>query len=203
MHRRAVFLAGDGGNRGTDRTGDDSQHRPHLLRIHARMIGEERTDAEEREHRSDQFQRRDPLVRQRKVSNADGDQRKRGGQNRRQSAVDVLLRPVNRPVVTGEHQQRHDRDQAPLDAPTWPAGADNRDHRRHHAAGDKEPDGGHVERPQAAISDFDDEPGRAPDQTEERIQRNAGSGGRAGITEEHSTRSVSRVRVETFESPLT
>ena len=100
-----------------------------------------------------------------------GRQREGAEQNGREAAVDVLLGPVDQPVVTAKKQDADDEDQRPLGAPARPARADGGDDDGKNGGRDQESERRDREGTESSVADFDRQPRRAPDKTEKAEER--------------------------------
>ena len=102
MQRDAVPLARDAGRRRADGAGDDREHRHAPGGVEAEVIAEQGGDAREREQRSGQLAPGDLIAGHVEVCERDRDDRQRGEQDCGQAAFEVLLGPVDEPVIGGE-----------------------------------------------------------------------------------------------------
>jgi hypothetical protein len=173
VQRPAMALRGDAGSSGADRRRDHAQHRAALRTVDAQPIAEQRRDTDEGEQRAGELAGRDAITGDVDVGERDRRQWQRGEQDRGQAAVDVLLAPIDQPIVSGEQHEPNPGDEQPLGAAAWPARVEHRHQRRHDQSRQRKAPRGNRERSKPAVAHFDHHPGRAPDEAQQDIRGHA------------------------------
>ena len=167
---RAVALGREARGRRARRAGKDGDHRPDLRRVGDQSVSEERDDAAECGGSARQRLRRQSFRLQVEMGGKRGHHREHGKDDGREPAVEPLLAPVDEAVVPGEEHRAHPEHEPPFRAAVRPPCTERRHERDEHPARDEKAQRRRVERLERAVADLDDEPGRAPDETEKREQ---------------------------------
>lgn len=155
-----MALGGDRRDRAARGRSDDRQHRPEQPWIDAEVITEQHDHTRECHDRPADRPHRDALRGHVEIRHADRENRQRRKEDGRQAAVEILLGPVDQPVVAGEERQPDDRDQAPLPAAPGPRGAEQWYQDGEDGCGEQETERGDVEGTQASVAHLDHEPAR-------------------------------------------